>query len=95
MKVPTGQMSKQVENLIISLISISLKLLKKNVPVAAVWYQGGEVKHFGSTNLAKLLQSLDSASLRETMELDEQNLKSGDEPLLSSGEEEPCGKVMA
>jgi len=73
-------------DLLTSLIKTSLKILKKNIPVVVVWYQGGQVRKIGSQNLAKWLENLDQSLLHRAMELDEESLVNGDEPLVCEEE---------
>ena len=89
------QAKANFERRINTLISVVFKLLKQNVPIAVIWYQAGEIKHFGSTNLIKCLESLDTMYIKQMMELDEENLINGEEPVLNVGEEEVPAKVMA
>merc|ERR1712129_159999 len=73
-------------DLLTSLIKTSLKILKKNIPVVVVWYQDGQVRKIGSQNLAKWLENLDQSLLHRAMELDEESLVNGDEPLVCEDE---------
>merc|ERR1712129_150597 len=72
--------------LLTTLIKTSLNILKKNIPLVVVWYQGGQVRKIGSQNLAKWLENLDQSLLHKAMELDEECLVNGDEPLVCEEE---------
>ena len=94
--VTSGKQNKKSLERVVSLIKAVLKLLKKNVPVAAVWYQGGQLRKLGSQNLAKWLESLDESVLLNAMDSDEESLQNGDEPLVcNDDEDETCEKIMA
>ena len=81
---------------IVTLIKAFLKVLKRNIPVCIVWYQGGEVRKIGSQNLAKWMENLDQSMLEKAMELDVESLINGDEPLVfGNDEDETFDKILA
>ena len=71
-----------------ALIRACLKVLKRNIPVAVVWYQRGQVRKIGSQNLAKWMETLDETLLERAMVCDEESLIKGDEPLVCGNNEE-------
>ena len=88
--------NKRSDERIVKLIKAFLKLLKRNIPIAIVWYQGGEVRKIGSQNLAKWMENLDKSILEKAMELDVESLINGDEPLVfGNDEDEAYDKIIA
>ena len=94
--VTSGKQNKKSLERVVTLIKAVLKLLQINVPVAAVWYQGGKLRKLGSQYLAKWLESLDESVLLNAMDSDEESLQNGDEPLVcNDDEDETCEKIIA
>jgi len=81
-----GQTNRRSCERVEGLIRACLKVLKRNIPVAVVWYQRGQVRKIGSQNLAKWMETLDETLLERAMVCDEESLINGDEPLV-------CGKI--
>merc|ERR1712129_306121 len=71
------------EERIVTLFCDILRMLRKNVPIAAVWYHKGQMKIVGSKHLGNLFESLDKTELEQTMILDEESLSCGLDPLWS------------
>merc|ERR1712086_731498 len=90
-----GLTDKRSAERMVSLIKAFLKVLKRNIPVALVWYQRGSVRKIGSQNLAKWMESLDQSLLHNAMESDLESLINGDEPLvIDNDEDEASDKLL-
>jgi len=77
-----GRTTKRNEERFLSLIKSLLKVLKRNVPAGIIWYQGGKVRTLGTQNLVKWVENQDKETLEKVIELDQQSLINGDEPLM-------------
>ena len=55
--------SKDVTNFQVQLISTLMKLAKKDIPVAAVWYHDKEAKMYGTKFLKGLITNLEKADV--------------------------------
>ena len=57
--------------------------MNRNIPVAVLWYQKGQVRKLGPQNIVKWLDSQNQAMLESLMQLDRESITNGDEPLVS------------
>ena len=89
--MPGNNHSRDVTNLQVQLISTIMKLAKKDIPVAAVWYHEKEAKIYGTKFLKGLITNLEKVDLENAIKLDILNLVSPepDEPLLELDENVP------
>jgi len=82
-KLDTGSNSRKTDDMLIAHIKSVLRIMKRNIPIAVLWYQKGQVRKFGPQNLVKWLESQDKTSMEDAMKSDLESLIDGDEPLVS------------
>ena len=82
--MPGHNHSRDIANLQVQLISTIMKLAKKDIPVAAVWFHDSDTKMYGTKNLKNLMTNLEKDDVDNAIKLDMLNLVSPepDEPLL-------------
>ena len=67
--MPGDNHSRDVTNLQVQLISTLMKLAKKDIPVAAVWYHDKEAKMYGTKFLKGLITNLEKADVENAIKL--------------------------
>ena len=53
------------DNAVISLVSCILRLVDKNVPILAIWQDGGKMKKIGSSNMVNWCEKLDDETKKQ------------------------------
>ena len=82
---------RDVTNLQVQLISILIKMAKKDIPVVAVWFNENDSQIYGTRYLKNLISLIEKVDVENAIKLDLLNLASPDpdEPMLEIEENIP------